>query len=308
MASHPVVSPSASDKPRPPRRPPELQDPLNRYLYHPLSARLARLLALTPVRPNAVSVTGAVCVWLAAWAYAAVEWPYGAVLGLLLHMLWHVVDGADGDLARMTGRTSPIGEVVDGLCDYAGHAVLYVVLAAMLDDWMGLWAWPLAFVAAVSHAVQTNHGETHRRSYSWWVYGVPWIRNAQAADDVVFRKRSVASRVFAAPARLYLLVAQGMAPWSAQLDAEVTAAAGDPERLAHISRTVRRAFGRALVLEKAVGPNPRTILLGLCMLIGSPLWFFLAEIVVLNAVLAASVAHHNAVGRRLVKKLSREAR
>lgn len=307
MASHPVVSPSAAEKRHPPRRPPELQDPLNRYLYHKLSARLARLLALTPVRPNAVSVAGAVCVWLAAWAYAAVTWPYGALLGLLLHMLWHVVDGADGDLARMTGRTSPIGEMVDGLCDYAGHAVLYIVLAAMLDDWIGLWAWPLGVVAAASHAVQTNHAETNRRSYSWWVYGVPWIRNAQAADDAVFRKRSVASRLFAAPARLYLRVAQGMAPWSAQLDAEVAAAAGNAPRLAHIRRTVKRAFRRALVLEKAVGPNPRTIILGLCMLLGSPLWFFLAEIVLLNAVLALSVVHHNAVGRRLVEKLGRSA-
>jgi hypothetical protein len=207
----------------------------------------------------------------------------------------------------MTGRTSPIGEMVDGLCDYAGHAVLYVVLAAMLDDWIGLWAWPLGLAAAASHAVQTNHAEAQRRSYSWWVYGVPWIRNAQAADDAVFRKRSAVSRTFAGLARLYLKVAQGMAPWSAQLDGEVAAAAGDPGRLAHIQRTVRRAFARALVLEKAVGPNPRTIILGVCMLIGSPLWFFLAEIVLLNAVLAVSVIHHNAVGRRLVERLGGSA-
>ena len=56
------------------------------------------------------------------------------------------------------------------------------------------------------------------------------------------------------------------------------------------------------MLEKAVGPNPRTLILGASMALGSPLWFFLAEAVVLNAILAVSVAHHNAVGRRLVAR------
>jgi phosphatidylglycerophosphate synthase len=38
----------------------------------------------------------------------------------MLHMGWHVLDGADGDLARMTGRASPQGELFDGICDYVG--------------------------------------------------------------------------------------------------------------------------------------------------------------------------------------------
>ena len=46
---------------RPQSRPPELQDGLNRYLYHPLAARLARLLAPTRITPNLVSVVGAGC-------------------------------------------------------------------------------------------------------------------------------------------------------------------------------------------------------------------------------------------------------
>ena len=36
------------------------------------------------------------------------------------------------DLARLTGKASPTGELVDGVCDYSAHVVLYVVLAAML--------------------------------------------------------------------------------------------------------------------------------------------------------------------------------
>lgn len=287
-----------------PARPPELEDPLNRYLYHPLAARLARLLVPTGISPNAVSVTGALFVCSAAWAYAALEWPLGALLGLGFHLSWHVIDGADGDLARLTGRASPSGEMVDGLCDYAAHVVLYVTLAAILDNEIGAWAWILAVAAGGSHAFQTNHAESHRRNYLWWAYGVPWLKHAQSAGDEVFRARNAFSRTSVWLTRLYLTVARRMAPWSERMDAVVDSARGDPRRIKRIRRLVRRASGRLLVLEKLVGPNPRAILLGLSMLAGSPKWYFLAEVVLLNLVLGWSVAQHNAVGRRLVRALT----
>lgn len=282
----------------------ELEDPLNRYFYHPLARRLARRLQPTGISPNAVSVAGALLVWAAAWAYASLDWPTGALLGLALHMTWHVLDGADGDLARLTGKSSPTGELVDGLCDYGAHVVLYVVLAAIVDDQVGGWAWVLAVMAGASHMVQTNHAESQRRSYMWWVYGVPWLKHAQAGGHEVFRKRSWFSRTFAGLARTYLRAASLMAPWSAQLDARVDAAAGDPQQMAQIRSLVRQSWRLSLIYEKLVGPNPRTIILGACMLIGSPLWYFLAEAVLLNLVLAASVTHHNAVGRQLVERLA----
>jgi phosphatidylglycerophosphate synthase len=281
-----------------------MEDPLNRYFYHPLAARLARLLEPTGISPNAVSVMGMVSVWAAAWCYAALAWPLGALLGFVLLLLWHVLDGADGDLARMTGKSSPTGELVDGVCDYSAQTLMYFVLAAILDDWIGGWAWPMAVLAGISHVAQTNHAETQRRSYLWWAYGVPWLKHAQASGDKVFRTRNWFGRWFAWLARGYLALGVAMAPWSARLDAAVDAAAGDPRRLARIRRLVRRSSRTSLRLEKAVGPNPRTILLGGAMLAGSPLWFFLGEIVLLNAILVLSVIHHNRVGRALVTHLS----
>ena len=104
-----------------PVRPRELEDPLNHYLYHPLAWQLARVLARTPITPNMVSVVGGLSVVAAGIAYLqptpGATWSTWAWLGLALHMAWHVIDGADGDLARMTGRTSPRGELIDGLCD-----------------------------------------------------------------------------------------------------------------------------------------------------------------------------------------------
>ena len=286
-----------------PGRAPELEDPLNRFIFHPLARVLARVLKPTGIGANAVSVAGMLLVWAAAWAYTSLAWPLSFLLGFSLHLLWHVVDGADGDLARLNGTASPTGELVDGVCDYAGHAVLYIALAAMLDDSLGGWAWALASAAGASHIAQTNHAETQRRAYLWWVYGVPWLKHARAEGDEVFANRNWFSLGFGWMARLYLKLPNKMTPWSARIDAVVESSASDPARRALIGRLARRAFRRSLRLQKAVGPNPRTIILGASMALGSPLWFFLAEAVALNLLLFLSVRHHNAVGRRLARQI-----
>ena len=296
------VSPLAAEG-VPSSRAPELQDALNRHLYHPLARRLARLLRPTGIHPNIVSIAGGLLVWAAAWAYTIVGGTVGAALGFGFHLLWHVVDGADGDLARLTGKSGPTGEMVGGVCDYSGHFVLYFALTFVLDDWIGGWAWALGIAAAASHIAQTNHAETQRRSYLWWAYGIPWLKHAQAAGHEVFQEHDWFTRTFGWMARDYLKLASLMAPHAERLDAIVEAAAGDPRRAELIRRTVRRAWRRSALLEKAVGPNPRTLILGASMALGSPLWFFLAEALVLNAILAVSVAHHNAVGRRLLARV-----
>jgi hypothetical protein len=177
------------------------------------------------------------------------------------------------------------------------------VLAARLDDSLGGWAWLVASAAGASHIVQTNHVETWRRTYLWWVYGVPWLKHAKAQGDQVFQAKTWFSFLFGWMARLYLWLASAMSPSVAGIDRELEAAVGDPARTALIRRLARRASRRSLLFEKAIGPNPRTIILGLSMLLGSPLWFFLTEAVLLNLILLMSVRHHNRVARRLAARL-----
>ena len=288
--------------PQRPNRPRELQDPLNYYLYHPLAWQLARLLARTRLTPNTVSVMGAMMVVAASAAYTQLAWPVSAALGMALHMGWHVVDGADGDLARLTGRASPIGEMVDGLCDYLSHAVLYIVLAFWLQahggDVGGWPAWALVVFAGLSHAVQSNHVEVQRRQYQYWVYGTPWLRNAQTQGD-----SPVDTSWAGALVALYLSVASGMTPHALRVDAAVAAAKDDPARLAQIAAAVRAESPPLLLLGKFLGPNPRAIVLGLSMFAGTPLWYMLYQSLVLNVLLVVSVRMHNAAAQRIALRI-----
>jgi phosphatidylglycerophosphate synthase len=294
-----------------PRRPRELQDSLNHYLYHPLAWRLARVLAPTPITPNMVSVAGGLFVVAAGIVYWrapfwGLVWPWGPLLGLALHMTWHVVDGADGDLARLTGRSSPLGELIDGICDYASHIVLYILLVNILAPSIGWgWAWFWALAAGASHIAQANFVEVQRRFYQYWTYGVPWLNNATQADDSLFKDKRGVSWILRGFVRGYLRLASGMSPNALTIDRAVTAAlAGDDAgRLARIRAEVQREQRPLLFLLKFLGPNPRAITLGIAMLIGSPLWYFVYQSLALNVLLVIAVRREDAAALRVVERL-----
>lgn len=284
------LRPTVAGKPR------ELQGFLNAAIYHPIAGALARALVPTPVTPNMVSVFGALMVVSAGVFYTLVGGAWGIAIGFLLHLSWHVVDGADGMLARLSGRASPSGEVVDGMCDYFGHGILYALLAAQLDASLGWAAWAIALGAGISRAVQSVYAESGRRTYQWWVYDVPWLQN----------QRDPGTGLGGALSRAYLWAWNRMSGATQRVDALVVSAGHDRDQRARIAQIARAEGTRTLPLLAALGANPRTILLGLSMIAGSPVWFFLIELVLLNLVLVFALFQGAASARRIVAVIARD--
>lgn len=90
--------------------------PVSKYVYRPLSRPLTRLLLKTPITPNQVSyfvgVLGlAGCALTALPSHAALVW------GALLVFLSCVIDGCDGEIARMKLQFSPFGAWLDTVID-----------------------------------------------------------------------------------------------------------------------------------------------------------------------------------------------
>jgi hypothetical protein len=275
----------AGAKPRK-TRPAELEDGLNRFIYHPLSHRIALLLRHTPVTPNMVSVSSFVSIAAAAAAYTLLPFAESVAVGLGCHIMWHILDGADGDLARLTGRTSPLGEVIDGLCDYGGHVILYTALAF----YAGGWCWVVTPLAAASRILQANHIESVRRTYLWRAYGVPWI--GQEAGEI--RRSGFLSTLTGA----YVALGGVLNPRSDKADQRIAASGEAGQALA------RRIGRRALVWQEWLGPNRRTLILGLSMAVGTPLWFFLLEATLFNLILIASVRRQRRVNADLAEALA----
>ena len=95
---------------------------LSRYVELP-GARLCQAVGLTP---NAITLLGfAVCIAAAALVAAGHLW-----LGGIIFLLGGGLDLFDGALARMTGRASPFGALLDSVFDRLGEAALFVGMAA----------------------------------------------------------------------------------------------------------------------------------------------------------------------------------
>jgi phosphatidylglycerophosphate synthase len=283
---------------RPSGRPPEMNDWLNAHIFHPVARLLAIRLQPTGITPNMVSVIGGLCIVVAGLLYTELSWSVSALCGFIAHSLWHVFDGADGDLARLTGKTSPRGEMIDGACDYFGHIALYIMLAASI----GGWGWWIAAAAGASRIVQSNHSESQRRTYLWRVYGIPWLKHAKASSDDVFHARGPLDRLLVALTRLYLFVSGVSSPLSERADILVSQARMG-EAGFYAQRICRQASRTTLRLQTALGANPRTVALGASMAAGSPLWFFLFECTLLNALLVWSILHQRHSNQRLVARL-----
>ncbi len=98
----------------------ELRSALQRYVEVP-GARGLNAIGLTP---NTITLLGfAACV--AGAALTALGWP---LYGGIVFLVGSILDLFDGALARLTGKASPFGALLDSVFDRLGEAALFVGL------------------------------------------------------------------------------------------------------------------------------------------------------------------------------------
>ena len=281
------VAPPASPEPAPaPGRPAEIEEWSNRRLVHPLSRALVRALIPTGIAPNAVSALGTVMAALAGSAFVLLPWPASAGVGAAFLLGWHVFDGADGDLARRTGRASPNGELVDGICDHLGQAAVYIAFAVMLWPTLGPWALVLPTAAGVSRMVQASAYEGCRRNYRRWVYGARWIR--QTLPTLEGTAKGPLDRLKIALARLYVTVSAGASADDRGVEAAMARALAPGGEAAAAARALYQARFQPLVKRASgLSANYRSLAMVVAVLAGAPILFPLWEIVALNLGLLA---------------------
>ena len=111
----------------------DLNYPLTRYLYRPVSRPLASVLSRTFMTP--IQLT-----WISAVFAGAGGVAFGFrlyLLGVGLTLVGQIADCADGDLARMTERSSRTGAFLDSVLDRWTDAALIVGLGFSDPDRYG---------------------------------------------------------------------------------------------------------------------------------------------------------------------------
>jgi len=142
---------------------------VSRWINRPLSTRLSKLLVRTAVTPNQITVfsflislVGSGFLFLG--SYAAV-----AAGGILLQVA-SVVDGCDGEVARLKGMATPRGAWLDTMLDrYADIAMTLAIVAAHAKLFPGPLSWITGMVAATGFIlvsyVTKEFALRHERDY-----------------------------------------------------------------------------------------------------------------------------------------------
>lgn len=129
---------------------------VSRYLNRPLSRPAGRALAHTPVTPNAVT---SFTLLLAVVSAATLAAGWNIAGGILIQAV-SVIDGVDGELARLRNMATRFGEVFDAVTDRYADALMLggmTVFAVRFEDHphaetLGLLALAGALIVSFSRA------------------------------------------------------------------------------------------------------------------------------------------------------------
>jgi len=102
--------------------------PVSRHLNRPVSTRISMALAPLRISPDVISLAAAGLVLVGAWLLATGH----GILGGIVVQAASVLDGVDGETARLHLRAGPRGALLDGMLDRVGDAA---VMAGL-----GVWA------------------------------------------------------------------------------------------------------------------------------------------------------------------------
>ncbi|MDR6146535.1 CDP-diacylglycerol--serine O-phosphatidyltransferase [Sphingomonas sp. SORGH_AS870] len=255
-----------------------IEDPTNLWIIHPAARFLLPWFIARGISANAVSLAGLALGTLAALAYTQWEmWPF-ALVGLLLSVGWLVADGLDGMIARATGTASPLGRVLDGLCDHGVFILIYVSLALSIGTFEG---WALAVAAGIAHMVQSNMYESERARFHR-------------------RRNAVAMIVPPAPSRNQLVrlydLCWGLLDRVAARFDHVLGQHHAPSEFA--ARYAAQAVG-PMRLMSLLSANVRVYAIFLACLFANPRLFWWFELIPLNVILIFGLFQHRIVENRL---------
>ncbi|QCE33432.1 hypothetical protein FAI41_07485 [Acetobacteraceae bacterium] len=279
---------STLDLPTAGRRLLEIEQASNRFFIHVLSEKLVLIASKLSMTPNMVSLLGmfsgifsGICYYIfmesvrgpSPFLYTDYIWVFLA-FGLMI--FWHICDGADGQLARLTGKTSKSGKIIDGLCDYACFAAVYFGIA--LPDLFNNqhWIFWLGLAAGACHAIQAASYELQREEYAYWAYGrgdLPLGHTPQGGKNHLFSGLNI----------LYELLQSLAAGRTKQFQVDLqNYIENHPEHGREtVAKYYRDAFPSLIHIWSFLSGNTRTLLIFLFTFAQHPLGYFYFEIAVM---------------------------
>ncbi|MDR3260594.1 MAG: CDP-alcohol phosphatidyltransferase family protein [Tannerella sp.] len=280
---------------------------IDMHFYRPIGYRWALFFDKAGISPNTVTIIS-IFIGVAAGIcfYFSSLWVNSA--GMLLLIWANSYDSADGQLARMTGKKSPLGRMLDGASGDLWFISIYAAICFRLMPSWGFWIWALAAAAGYCHTKQAATADYYRNAHLLFLKGKP---GSELSDSTVLKenynrlswKHDFVYKFFE---RSYLNYTESQEAWAPNFRRMMkTLREKYRDDIPEGFRTAFRAKSLPLMkYTNMLSFNTRVIVLFLALFIRVPWLYFVFELTVLNVMLACMIATHErfcaAFGKQLL--------
>lgn len=260
------------------------------------------------VHPNVVTILSIILGMAAGYMFYFPDMPH-TVCGILLLMWANFYDSADGQLARLTGKKTRWGRMLDGFAGDIWFFCIYLAICLRLTPQWGIWIWLVAALSGlVCHSKQCALADYYRNIHLYFLKGesaseldnfkqqreiyrsLPWRHNVWWKWFLFFYGNYTRSQE-----RMTPRFQQMFALWQKM---KGTASAGE-------ARTEFIEGSRPLMKYcNFLTFNARAIALYVSMLAGMPYLYFIFELTVMNAVFFYMRSRHERLSSAVYEKLS----
>lgn len=260
------------------------------------------------VHPNVVTILSIILGMAAGYMFYFPDMPH-TVCGILLLMWANFYDSADGQLARLTGKKTRWGRMLDGFAGDIWFFCIYLAICLRLTPQWGIWIWLVAALSGlVCHSKQCALADYYRNIHLYFLKGesaseldnfkqqreiyrsLPWRHNVWWKWFLFFYGNYTRSQE-----RMTPRFQQMFALWQKM---KGTAPAGE-------ARTEFIEGSRPLMKYcNFLTFNARAIALYVSMLAGMPYLYFIFELTVMNAVFFYMRSRHERLSSAVYEKLS----
>lgn len=187
-----------------------------------VSLPISRVLVQIPITPNMVTVIALCCSLAAAWLYS--HGTYSTmVTGSIVSWFASMMDGCDGEVARVKLQESEFGAWFEMICDYLYYVVMFLGMGVGIARYTGnpIWNWVgigSAFGTIVSLVVISRLKKLYSREASSADFGRAFQSRvgARTSNPIYFFSRHVGflTTRAAMPYFIVLFTVLNIAPWS----------------------------------------------------------------------------------------------
>lgn len=280
------------------------------HFYRPIGYRWALFFNRFGVSPNSITIAS-IFIGIAAGICFYFQNLTINIVGMLLLIWANSYDSADGQLARMTGKKTPLGRILDGFSGDLWFISIYAAICLRLTPEWGIWIWLLAAVTGFFHSKQAAMADYYRNIHLLFLKGKAGSELSHSPQlkenyKKMSWKRDFIYKLFET---FYINYTVGQEKLSPKF-----------QRMMQVIRTkyrdqapdwFRTAFRRkSLPLMKYTNMlsfNTRVIALFISLFIGKPWLYFLFELTVLNAMLVYMIYTHEHFCAVFAQELTKES-